>query len=284
MGNFVNLVRELAEECSAEVSQWFKRRNNFLSDTIQNEILEAYAHNILHEIKLKVENSRFIGIICDGTTNCSGMEQVSITVWYVSEDLNVNEDFLGFYNPPDCSPKTLTKIILDVFCHLNISLGSKLCCFSFDGASTMSGNISGVQMRLKNLFPGTYFVHCGNHSLDLVLQEVTSKVIFVADALNFVHQCAILVKVSPKRKAQWTNLYGENVIMLQAVCPPQWCIRVTALKQAENNYKNIQNFLLDLLNDSSLRATTKATVKGLLKQSGKASILFGIKIAGDIFG
>uniref|UniRef100_A0A0L8GN06 DUF4371 domain-containing protein n=1 Tax=Octopus bimaculoides TaxID=37653 RepID=A0A0L8GN06_OCTBM len=70
----------------------------------------------------------------------------------------------------------------------------------------MSGNISGVQMRLKNLFPGTYFVHCGNHSLDLVLQEVSFKVTFVADALNFVHQCAILVKESPKRKAQWTNL------------------------------------------------------------------------------
>lgn len=42
--------------------------------------------------------------------------------------------------------------------------------------------------------------------------------------------------------------------------------------------------MLDFLNDFSLRATTKATVKGLLKQSGKASILFGIKIAGDIFG
>ncbi|CAI9736799.1 Hypothetical predicted protein [Octopus vulgaris] len=94
------------------------------------------------------------------------------------------------------------------------------------------------------------------------------------------HSC----KRVTKKKSTMGKSCGENVIMLQAVCPTRWCIRATTLNRAENNYKNIQNFLLDLLNDSSLRATTKATVKSLLKQSGKASTLFGIKIAGDIFG
>lgn len=33
-----------------------------------------------------------------------------------------------------------------------------------------------------------------------------------------------------------------------------------------------------------LRATTRATVKGLPKESGKTSILFSIKVTGNVFG
>ena len=40
----------------------------------------------------------------------------------------------------------------------------------FDGASTMSGHVSGVSVRLRNLYPkAKYFTHCRNHALNLVL-------------------------------------------------------------------------------------------------------------------
>lgn len=95
-GNFVYLIKEINDECNVEVSQWLKRRNHFSSDTIQNEILWAYAHNVLNEIKKSVEDSMYIVIICDSIIVYYGIEPESITLCYISEDLNAHKDFLSF--------------------------------------------------------------------------------------------------------------------------------------------------------------------------------------------
>ncbi|KAI4804327.1 hypothetical protein KUCAC02_025958 [Chaenocephalus aceratus] len=50
----------------------------------------------------------------------------------------------------------------------------------------MSGRISGVQAKLKEQCPSALYVHCSNHALDLVLQEVVREVRVVADTFNFV--------------------------------------------------------------------------------------------------
>ncbi|CAL8289811.1 unnamed protein product [Arctogadus glacialis] len=50
----------------------------------------------------------------------------------------------------------------------------------------MSGRFKGVQARLKEVCPDSVYVHCANHSLDLVLQEVAREMCLVAGTLNFV--------------------------------------------------------------------------------------------------
>lgn len=74
--------------------------------------------------------------------------------------------------------------------------------------------------------PWYIFSDCGNHSLELVLQQVGFTVASVANALKFV-------KESPKRKELWTNVCGDNVIMLKATCLTRWCVRATTFKRAE---------------------------------------------------
>ena len=98
------------------------------------------------------------------------MEQFSLTLQYVDDNMETHSDFLGFYNAPDSSGETLFKCIRDVFLRLNIPI-ERLQGYCFDGASNMSGRFSGVQARLKKLCPESLFVHCANHSLDLVFQE-----------------------------------------------------------------------------------------------------------------
>lgn len=60
IGNFKNIVNELAKERGAELSQLLKQVNS-LSDTMHNEILEAYTHNTLYEIR-KTANSMLIDV------------------------------------------------------------------------------------------------------------------------------------------------------------------------------------------------------------------------------
>ena len=66
-------------------------------------------------------------------------------------------------------------------CGLNMS---RLVGKGFDGASNMSGHISGVSARLQQLYPkAKYFTHCRNHALNLVIVASCKN---VPDIHNFM--------------------------------------------------------------------------------------------------
>lgn len=113
-----------------------------------HQILETSAQE-------KVENSMSIDIICNSTMHCTGMNQESniiLKTWFYTKTFSVFISFLttlqGHY--------------------LNMSLDSQnFAHFSYDDASTMSGNVSSIQKGLKNMSSGTNLVHCGNYFLVL---------------------------------------------------------------------------------------------------------------------
>lgn len=165
--------------------EWVMRRDNWMSNTIQSEIIQQFAHAIQRDIVARSSESRFYELTADGTTDVSTTEQFSCNLQFVDGSLESHCLFLGFYNAQDSTGQTLFSCIKDVFLRLNIPI-ERLVAYCFDGASNMSGCFSGVQARLKKLCPQSMYVHCNNHALDLVLQEVACEVSLVADTLNFV--------------------------------------------------------------------------------------------------
>ncbi|KAF3837142.1 hypothetical protein F7725_004606 [Dissostichus mawsoni] len=172
--------------------EWLQRRDNWMSDTVQNEILEIFAHAVQREIVSEAREHSFYGLTADATTDISTSEQFSITLQYVDSKLEAVNAFLGFYSAPDSTGETLFSCIKDVFLRLHLPL-ERLRGFCFDGAANMSGRISGVQAKLKEQCPSALYVHCSNHALDLVLQEVAREFRVVADTLNFVRSVSVVV-------------------------------------------------------------------------------------------
>lgn len=79
------------------------------------------------------------------------------------------ESFLGFYNLVDQSAKGIepllkTSILQDVDVKKCIGQG-------YDGASVMSGKLSGVQKRMQDYVINALYVHCCAHNLNLVLSD-----------------------------------------------------------------------------------------------------------------
>ncbi|KAI4832191.1 hypothetical protein KUCAC02_015166 [Chaenocephalus aceratus] len=60
----------------------------------------------------------------------------------------------------------------------------------------------------------TLFVHCANHSLDLVLQEVGREVSLVAETLNFVQGIATVIRESSKRKELYVSMFGCDDVVI----------------------------------------------------------------------
>lgn len=278
-GNFYELVYERAEE--AGIQDWIKRRNNWMSVDIQNEIVELFACAIQKEIVSQSQGFP-LGLIADGTTDVSKFEQFSISI-RVCRDLEPKEYFLGFYNPPDSTSETLFKVIRDVFIRLNLDM-RYLMYFCFDGAANMSGHISGLQARLREQCPGAMYIHCVNHSLNLALQEIGRQIQLVADAMQWVKDVHIILGESAQRKALFTSLFGgKPVVSLKGLCPTRWCMRTKAFQSALANYKEILEALSELEHCKSGCCNTRAKVKGLLKQGRKAATYFALMVCYRIF-
>lgn len=173
-GNLMNLLEERSMDVP-KLGIWLKKRNNRLSHDIQNEIIRIMAHAVQRELLHDIREAAFFSIAADGTTDIVGQEQFCLSVRYVDKNtLSPTEVFLGMYNPPDATAESLFKSIMDMLCSLNIGTAN-LRGHCFEGAANMSGRFNGVQKKLIDHQEKSVYVHCSNHSLDLVLQEAARQ-------------------------------------------------------------------------------------------------------------
>lgn len=67
--------------------EWLLRRDNWMLDIIQNEIIEMFDHAIQREIISETLHCSFFGLTADGTTDISACEQFSCCLQFVDTDL-----------------------------------------------------------------------------------------------------------------------------------------------------------------------------------------------------
>ncbi|CAM4510486.1 unnamed protein product [Leuciscus chuanchicus] len=168
------------------------------------------------------------------------------------------------------------KVRKDVLVRLHLPL-ERLKGYCFDGASNMSGRFNGVQAKLKEVCPDSVFVHCANHSLDLVLQEVAREVRLVADTLNFVREVTVIINDSAKRKALYQSLFGAgDVVNLLGLCPTRWCVRVVSLSRLLACYGEMIQTFRSLESDKAVKGDTRAKIAGFLTKATNMRTVFGL--------
>lgn len=223
--NFMIILKARAEDV-AELESWLKRTGNkWLHHDIQNEILQAMATKIMLENIREIKNAEYFAILLDETADIARTEQVSIYFRVVSSDLIASEYFMGFYSTSNTKAKTLFDIIKDILVRFDIPL-SKLRGQCYDGASNVSGKISGLQKRIKEEEPRALFVHCNAHNLNLVVQDGIEKVLPARKFIGEVKEMINFVRDSPKRVAKFQDLQATetresetDVPALAAYCP-----------------------------------------------------------------
>lgn len=92
---------------------------------------------------------------------------------YIVKD-KVVERFWGFLKPKAHNSEELAECIKE---QLDQHIGNatdKLIAQTYDGASVMSGNINGVQAKIKLHYPNANYVHCYAHQLNLVMANAAS--------------------------------------------------------------------------------------------------------------
>ena len=68
-------------ESSLMMKEWLKRKTNaYTSHTIQNEIINLMAKQVLKEINVHLQQSPFLTLMLDETTDVSNKEQVVVVL------------------------------------------------------------------------------------------------------------------------------------------------------------------------------------------------------------
>ena len=89
----------------------------------------------------------YFSIICDEYMDIYNKEQPMFCLRWLDESLNEQEDFLGFFEPPNIKSDTIVSAIRDILMRMQISMKvcRGQCC---DGASNMFGKRSGVAKQI----------------------------------------------------------------------------------------------------------------------------------------
>ena len=120
------------------------------------------------EIK-EVLLAQHFSIMCDETKDLSKNEQLSLVLRYLYDGC-VYEEFVGFTQANSLDAESLTNYITTNLDKLGLRI---LDCVSqtYDGASVMSGKLSGVQQRIREIVDSALYVHCYAHRLNLIPRQ-----------------------------------------------------------------------------------------------------------------
>ena len=137
-------------------------------------------------------------ILCE-YTDVSNVEQLSFCLRTIDEKLNVREDFLGFYELDNIRSSTIVNAVKDILSRSNLNL-EDCCGQTYDGASNMLGQYSGVATKILAEGPKAVITHCHGHSPSLSVKSLTSNCNILKDTMSTTGKIYIVVKYSPKRE------------------------------------------------------------------------------------
>jgi hypothetical protein len=232
-----------------------------MSKSIQNDLLSCISDSLINQIKNEIRQCKFYFIQIDDTTDISQKTQCSIIIRYVTDKSELVERFLGFHNvSEDRTAQGLFNLVCSVLHEFDME--SKLVGQCYDGTCVMSGHLTGLKARVKELAPNALFTHYLAHRLNLVLQHgcnINAKCrIFFANITgiaayfhNFTSRTNVVDNIVRKRIPQFVQT--------------RWSPRSKILKTVVNEWSRFINVFDFISNDPTSSSESIRGAIGHLK-------------------
>ena len=201
-GNCLALLRMFAETDNIlhnHLQQPRARNATYISPTTQNEIINIIGYDIIRtNIIANVRRAKFYSVLADEVSS-HAVEHLAICLRFVDEQCDIREEFVSFVKMQRVRAIDISDGIVSSLEGLGLSL-SELRGQGYDGASTMSGEKSGVQRLIRNKQPKAIYTHCAGHSLNLAIVSSCS-VPAISNCIECVKSLTLWIKSSPKRES-----------------------------------------------------------------------------------
>lgn len=289
-GNFRALLRFRAESGDENLKQGQEVINNkYTSPDTQNEIIKICGEIIQREIVEKINKAKCFAVLADESVDISGKEFLTLCARYVEEcdsSVVIREDFLDFIEVENLSGAAIADTIISNVKKMGIHV-RYLRGQGYDGASSMSGNLKGVQAQIMENYPTALYVHCCNHVLNLVLSKSCS-VVSIRNSLATVQEIVTFFRASAKRrrilklKLQSEN-ETSNRTCLKKFCETRWVEQHEALFTFCENLNSVISSLLEIQEDSNTDLETSKKAMLFYNSLSQGSFLLSIFVAESCF-
>jgi hypothetical protein len=112
----------------------------------------------------------------DESKDVTRKEQMSLCIRYITmPNFNIHEEFLVLKHMISVDAESLYITIVETLKELGLNR-CVVVAQCYDGASVMSGTISGVQARVRQIHSCAVYIHCHSHRLNLVIADVCRDV------------------------------------------------------------------------------------------------------------
>ncbi|XP_060862570.1 zinc finger MYM-type protein 1-like [Metopolophium dirhodum] len=237
-GNFRAILKYKAKDCEFLKSHLESdTKSKYLSPQIQNEIITICGDILIKKLVDKVNESKCFLAMADETTDVLVSEQLTICVRYLSgtgSNIEINEDFLKFYEISSLTGKDLASSILNGLnsCGLDCLDCDFLYGQGYDGAANMAGQFKGAQTIIRSKHPKALYVHCAAHSLNLAVSSACNMQ-SMRNCLGIIEKYYCFFNF-PKRNNELLEVINNDdwepkVKTLKRLCMTRWVQRYDAI-------------------------------------------------------
>lgn len=217
------------------------------SSSIQNDLIAAISTVILKNIKKEIEETDFVALILDETSDIANKSQLSTVFRYIDENCEIQERFLSFTDVSgDRTAAALFEHVQKVLKENKCE--KKLIAQTYDGAAVMAGEVSGLNKRVQEIYPSATFIHCYSHLLNLTLQQSASK---IKECTLFFHTMSGLSAFFSKSSKRSSSLKNFIHRKLPMVVQTRWNFNSRLINIVKEYYDMLVEFFCDVLDNSS---------------------------------
>ena len=170
-----NSLKDLAIRLGCDYLCELVRGKNvqYSSEQIVAEILQCISLVIEEQILSDLQSNDLFSLMTDESTDIAVLKQLVLVGRYVTGSRI--KTFLCITDIPNGTAKTIKETILKFLNEKSLDI-TKLCAFGSDGASVMTGRLSGVAVRLTHHSSRMIAVHCVNHRLELAAAHASDSI------------------------------------------------------------------------------------------------------------
>ena len=233
----------------------------YTSPDIQNEVIETLASLVKERIADEIRKAQLFTIMADGMTDKNRQEIQGLVIRYVRENGSVAEHCLNIKGIKDRSAEGVFDFVKDTLEKFKISVNG-IVSQSFDGASVMSGDYTGLQKRVSDICRRyILYVHCFLHKIHLVVSYVMQNLVEVEEYFNILVTLYNFFKKS-------AVLESYDGTPLKKLIATRWSGHLDSTSHVHKNYSKLMHALSIASKSKKLKSEDKAVAIGLLSQMG----------------
>uniref|UniRef100_A0A3P8R1F9 C17orf113 probable zinc finger domain-containing protein n=1 Tax=Astatotilapia calliptera TaxID=8154 RepID=A0A3P8R1F9_ASTCA len=269
---FCRVCREfpsIAESTSAFVTG----TSNFRKDPIRTHEKSLHHKKCIDQIEKEIQESRFLSILADGSTDTGIIEQELVHVRYVRDNGDIATYMIKCQPVKSANAAGILEAIDEAVNTMGIredTWKKKVVCANFDGAAVMMGEKTGVAGRLKQRIPHIITIHCVAHKLELAVLDSVKGCEYLVKFEDTLKTIFKMYYYSPKKRRELTEiseLLNERLAHFSGLKSTRWLpSRLRCLKAVEKNYTPTVVHMENMAEGSDVKAEDAAKAKGVVQE------------------